>query len=130
MNRIEIREKLKALPYGMENYWLITGAAMVWYGIKDETGDVDLGCNKDTADCLEADGCPFTRTADGRRWFKLSEDVEVFEDWMKEEAVESDGVSVVSISGLLAMKRKLGREKDKQDIELILRYLRSCACIV
>ena len=33
-----------------------------------------------------------------------------------------DGLQVISIDGLMEMKRSLGREKDKRDIELILAW--------
>lgn len=130
MNREEILKTLRALPFDKKDYWLVTGGAMVWYGFREETHDVDLGCSRALADRLEKEGVPFSRTKDGKRRFRYSEDVELFEEWMQGEAMESDGVPVVSVTGLLAMKRKLGREKDKRDIALILKYLEEHACIL
>ena len=56
MNRQEILDRLKAFPYDRNEYWIVAGSAMVIYGIRDETGDIDLGCSARMADLLESDG--------------------------------------------------------------------------
>ena len=56
MNRQEVLEQLKAFPYDRNEYWVITGSAMVIYGIKEQAGDIDLGCSVKMADLLESDG--------------------------------------------------------------------------
>ena len=48
----------------IKNRWMITGSAMVLYGIREQTHDIDLGCTKQLADRLEAEGCPVERLAD------------------------------------------------------------------
>ena len=54
MDRQEILNQLRAFPYDRNEYWVVTGAAMVLYGFKEQTGDIDLGCSKKLADLLEA----------------------------------------------------------------------------
>jgi len=44
------------LEFDKKDYRLITGGAMVLYGLRAETGDIDLGCTKEMADALEAGG--------------------------------------------------------------------------
>ena len=124
MNRRDILQTLSAFPYDRSEYWLITGGAMVLYGIRNETGDIDLGCTKEMADRLEADGFLYDHTAEGRRCFRYGDDIEIFEGWMEGRAVTVDGLQVVSLEGLLEMKRALGREKDLTDIALINEYLK------
>ncbi len=34
-----------------------------------------------------------------------------------------DGISVVSLKGIIMMKQRLGREKDMEDIRLICKYI-------
>ena len=70
MNRQEILAQLSRFPYDRSEYWVLTGAAMVLYGIKEETADIDLGCSTQMADRLEADGCLYRRTDDGKNVFK------------------------------------------------------------
>lgn len=123
MDRNGLLAALAAFPYDKKEYWLITGGAMVFYGMKEETADVDLGCSAALADRLEKDGFLYRRTDDGMRHFKCGETVELFEGWMADAVVTIEGVQVVSVEGLLEMKRRLGREKDLRDIERIERWL-------
>ena len=125
MNRTEIIERLSVFPYDASEYWLITGGAMVLYGIREETSDIDLGCTVRLADRLEADGYLHAITANGKRWFKVGSDIELFEDWLYDTITLVDGIPVISIQGLIDMKRGLGREKDAREVELIEKYLRT-----
>lgn len=123
MNRNEIIGRLRAFPYLAGDYWVITGAAMVLYGIREETQDIDLGCTARAADRLEAEGFLFRKTPDGKRQFRLEGGIEVFEDWLAGSVELVEGIPVVSIPGLIEMKRRLGREKDLRDIALINEHL-------
>ena len=125
MKKDEIINRLRELPYDPTGYWVITGGAMVLYGFRDETGDIDLGCTKELADRLEKDGYLTDRYEDGRREFHIGEDIEIFEDWLCDKVGSVEGVPVISVKGLIEMKRSLGREKDLRDIELINKHTRN-----
>ena len=116
-------EKLKAFPYDPAEYWVITGGAMVLYGIREESSDIDLGCTAGLANQLEQEGYLYKVTDDGNRWFKLGEDIEVFENWLFDTVDHVDGIPVISVQGLIEMKKDLGREKDLRDIALINDFL-------
>ena len=124
MNRQEILNRLSAFPYDRGGYWLVTGAAMVVYGIREQAADIDLGCSTEMADLLEAEGCPYQLTPDEKRWFRFGDSIEIFEGWLKDSVQVIDGFQAVSLKGLMEMKRELGREKDLKDIELIESYMR------
>lgn len=123
MKKEDILIKLGGFPYRMEGFWLVTGAALVMFGVREETGDIDLGCTTEAADRLEADGYPYRVMEDGNRWFKIDRETEVFENWLCDSVVILDGVPVVSLQGLREMKRRLGREKDLRDIRRIDAFL-------
>lgn len=125
MNRQEILDQLKAFPYDRNEYWVITGSAMVIYGIREQAGDIDLGCSAEMADLLESDGYLFGRTKDGNRWFKVGKTIEIFESWLFDSVTEISGFQVISLSGLIEMKKSIGREKDFRDIELIESFLKA-----
>ena len=125
MRKSEIVEKLQAFPYDSSDYWVITGAAMVLYGLREETHDIDLGCTAAMADKLEEQGYPCRLTPDGKRCFQLGSGIEVFESWLYGTVVFADGIPVISIPGLLEMKRRLGREKDVKDVGLMNEYLKN-----
>ena len=124
MTKADVLQKLNALGWPPEDYWVVAGAAMVLYGLRPETRDIDLGCTAARADLLEAAGVPFRNMDDGSgRWFTLDEDVEVFENWLVDRAELVEGVPVISLRGLRELKRALGREKDLRDVALIDAFL-------
>ena len=124
MDKRELMDLLKAFPYSPDDYWIVAGGAMVMYGIRHQTHDIDLGCNKTMADSLEADGYLVRTNPDGRRYFRYSDDIEISEGWLNDTFDKVDGYNVISIKGLLEMKRELGREKDKRDIALIEEFMK------
>ena len=120
MNKADILQKLRDLSWPIGDYWVVAGGAMVLYDLRSETHDLDLGCTTARADALQAAGVPFRHMDDGiGRWFTLSEDVEVFENWLADRVELVTGVPVVSLKGLREMKQAMGREKDRRDIALI-----------
>ena len=123
MKKAEMIEKLKAFPYDPAEYWVITGGAMVLYGIREESSDIDLGCTAGLANRLEQEGYLYKVTDDGNRWFKLGNDIEVFENWLFDTVNHVDGIPVISVQGLIEMKKDLGREKDLREIALINDFL-------
>ena len=126
MNKEDILRKVQALHWPKEDYWVVAGGAMVLHGLRPETQDLDLGCTTARADALEAAGAPFREMDDGSgRWFTLTEEIEVFENWLEDRVELVEGVPVVSLPGLRKMKAALGREKDLRDMALIDAFLQT-----
>ena len=119
MNRVELLKVLESLNLDSKEYWLITGGAMVFYGFRKETRDLDLGCTSKLADDLEAKGYPTEIMPDGTRKICPVPDIEIFENWIYDQVEIIDGIPVISVSGLITMKKNIGREKDIKDIQLI-----------
>lgn len=120
LDKKQIIARLEELHLDDTKYWLITGGAMVLYGLREQTSDIDLGCTSDLADLLQQEGFPVERMPDGTRKIVVAEDVEIFENWLEDKVERFEGVPVISIQGLIEMKRALGREKDFRDTQLIL----------
>lgn len=114
-------QSLEELPFSKTEYWAVAGSAMVLHGFRPQTHDIDLGCSTRLADQLERQGCAVSRCEDGTRKVIYSEYVEIFESWIEGAVEMVSGVPVVSVDGLVQMKKKLGREKDLADIALIER---------
>lgn len=119
MNRDTLLQRLKELSLPKKEYWVVAGGAMVLHGFRNETHDIDLGCSTFLADKLEKQGYIISYCEDGNRRIRYSNDVELFENWIEGEVELVSGIPVISIDGLVQMKRKLGREKDLTDILLI-----------
>ena len=125
LNKAEILRLLKEAAFAPDEYWVTSGAAMVLHGIKDATRDIDLGCTSQMADWLEKEGYPVEVLRDGSRKIVFSETIEIFENWVEDKVILLDGLPVVSIDGMILMKEKLGREKDREDILLINKFRNS-----
>lgn len=97
---------------------------MVVYGIKNVTNDIDIGCSSEMADSLQKQGFPTIRMRNGMRKICIRDDFEVFENWLYDKVVLIEEIPVISISGLLQMKKELGREKDLRDIALIEKFMK------
>ena len=123
MNKNNIINRLEDLNFDKSGYWVLAGSAMVLHGIRPETHDIDMGCTKEFADELETEGYPTTVMPDGTRRITYAEDVEIFEDWIFDRVVFVDEIPVISLEGLLEMKRSLGREKDMRDVQMIEEFL-------
>lgn len=125
LNKEEIICLLKEAAFDINKYWVTSGAAMVLYGIKDVTRDIDLGCTSQMADELENKGYYVEILRDGSRRIVFSETIEIFENWIEDKVIFFEGLPIVSIDGMILMKEKLGREKDHEDI-LLINEFRSC----
>ena len=125
MNKNDIINRLEDLNFDKSGYWVLAGSAMVLHGIRPETHDIDMGCTKEFADELETEGYPTVVMPDGTRRITYAEDVEIFEDWIFDRVMFVDEIPVISLEGLLEMKRSLGREKDMRDVQMIEEFLKT-----
>lgn len=122
--RKDILRILEDLDF-LEGCWLASGAALVLYGVKESTRDIDLICTTAFADKLEERGVPFRRDGlDGTRIFQINDKVEVLEDWHTDEVVELEGLRAASLSSIRKQKEALGRTKDLEDLALIDDFLK------
>lgn len=119
MTKSEVIKRLQELNYATDEYWLVAGGAMVLYDLRESTNDIDLGCTKALADELEKCGYATSLLPDGTRRISVAEDIEIFEKWLFDKVEIRDGIPIISLKGLLEMKKSLGREKDRKDIQLI-----------
>lgn len=120
LHREDILRLLKDLDFLEDGCWLTSGAALVLYGVKEATRDIDLICTAELADQLEQRGFPFRKDGlDGTRIFQINDKVEVLENWQTDEVIELEGLKIASLLSIRKQKEALGREKDLADIRLI-----------
>lgn len=123
MVKNELCRRILELNFKPSEYWAIMGTSMVLFGIRNTTEDIDLGCSSQMADYFEKNGLKAENFVNGKRYFKFSDDVEIFEDWGAGNKVLINGIPTVSLEGLKKMKLNLGRKKDIDDVKLIDQYL-------
>lgn len=122
MNKAEILQRLSKLNLDKKEYWVLACSAMVIYGLRENTGDIDLGCSSKLADSLEKT-YNTSLCSDGSRKIVIDKDIEVFENWLFDRVNIVSNVPVISLKGLRKLKENLNREKDIKDIQLIDEYL-------
>ena len=125
MIRSEIVKKVKKL-FGYANnneYWLITGAAMVMYGIRTQTFDIDIGCTKEFFQELQNKGYSVIKKEGYPDRIQIDTYVEVLEGVEVTKIEYIEGLPVSAIADIIEFKKKLNREKDKEDLLRIESYL-------
>lgn len=123
LTREDILRELDHPLLDKRRYWLTAGGALVLYGLREATRDIDLGCEPSLADQLEAAGCAVVRKADGGRMLHLPPDIDISEDWGRGTVRLIEGIPTVSPEDILRLKLELGRPKDRPDIAALRAFL-------
>ena len=79
MDRQGVINRFRSLGFPTDECWVQTGAAMVMYGLREKTHDIDMGVTPALARRIEASGAPCTVFPDGHRKFDIGDDVEAAE---------------------------------------------------
>lgn len=124
----DLLEQLKQLNLPQGSFAIFGSGPMIVRGLRKEAGDLDVLVRKDVWDQLaEKYGL-----ADEKKGQIVVGDIDIFWNWQpwlnnESELIETaeiiDGWPYVRLEYVLEWKKKFGREKDKQDIELINKYL-------
>lgn len=118
MKAEDIRRRLAELDLDTNEYRINAGGAMVLYGLREETHDLDIWCTKKLGDAL-AQRCEAQTLPDGTRRFVPAPDVEIYENMLPGKTVFLNGIPVAPLEDVLALKRRLNREKDQRDIAVL-----------
>ena len=118
MKAEDIRRRLAELALDTNEYRINAGGAMVLHGLREETHDLDIWCTKKLGDAL-AQRCDVQVLPDGTRRFVPAPDVEIYENMFPGETVFLNGIPVAPLEDVLALKRRLNREKDQRDIAVL-----------
>ena len=105
-----------------KRYVVTAGGSLLLHGIRTETRDIDLSCTKALADELVAKGFSVSQRY-GKRRIELAEDFEVYEESSLPDFVLIDGIPAMTLDEVIAMKKRMAREKDLRDLELIEKCL-------
>lgn len=120
MNKLDIINTLKKYNLDKNEYIVISGAAMVLYGIKEETSDIDIAVTKkynkyllDNYDCeIEKESV-----------YYIDKIINFSTNYYTKDKKYINDIPVQKIKDILNLKLSLNREKDKMDIEKIKEYL-------
>ena len=126
MERKDILSFLDKYDFDKEKFIIISGAALVILGIKEETNDIDIAVSDDLYDELVSNyDCQFEKEICGYQVWFIDKIINFSKHYYDDlEYVYYDGYKVQSLDSILKIKQKLNREKDKKDVEKIKKYLK------
>lgn len=129
MNRKDILNILSEYNFNFDEYVVISSAALVLHGVKEETKDIDISVTEDYYKYLEKNyECELER-------YDNKNDVNIYyiDDIInfstnyysdsEDDFVIINGVKVQSIPAIIKLKETLNREKDIKDLKLIDKFL-------
>ena len=116
MNKEEILEKLKELPFEKSDYIILSGASLVLQDIEKETNDIDMAISDSLYDKI-TDSYNKKIGALGKEiiYFDCFEMSNYLYDL--ENIVNVNGYNCASISSILKIKKFLNRKKDEKIIK-------------
>lgn len=125
INREKILEILKQYHFDSDKYMVISGAAMVLYGIKEYTNDIDIAVTKEYYDyLLEKYDCRFDcYDSNGNKCYYIDNFINFGLKYYSNNKDYVEKIPVQNIFEILKLKKELNREKDIIDIEKINKYM-------
>lgn len=124
LQRQEIVEMCKHLDFPPQEYCLGYGGALVLYGIKESTPDIDLVVSSSLFDQLAKDHAVQVANL-GEPYIRFNEEIEIFKNSELDPRVYIEDIPVASLPKIIQEKMKLGRSKDIEDIKRIKRFIES-----
>ena len=118
-----ILKELRSISLPVEKYWVVMGAALVLHGVKETTQDIDIGCNLELFTDLLARGYELKLSHSGKKKISIKENVNIYYEWEIKGYVIIDSIQVEDLDGIINDKRKLGRDKDMDDIIKIMMFM-------
>lgn len=124
LNKNDILEILKKYKFDSKEYIIISSASLVLQDVKKYTTDIDITCSDDLYKILLKEYNCLLEKIDGQYKVWYIDDLINFSVHYYEETeyIELFGYKVQTIESVLNLKKNLNREKDKDDIKLILDF--------
>ncbi|MBR1413135.1 MAG: hypothetical protein IJ574_00495 [Bacilli bacterium] len=113
--------------YNLDNkkYVVISSAAMVLYGIKESTKDIDIAVTKEYYQYLLNNyNCTYERTNElGNKVYFIDDIINFGIDYYTDYEIINN-IQVQTIDEIIKLKKELNRPKDIKDIKLIEKKMR------
>lgn len=123
MNRKEIIKYLKKYNLDPKKYIIISGAAMVLYGFKEETPDIDIAVTKEyKKELLSKYNCVLENPETDA--YIIDDTLNFGNNFYKRRKEYVEGFPVMNIDDLIETKMKLNRAKDRKDLKLIFSHMK------
>lgn len=123
LDRADIIKLCNELGFDKQSYRLSYGSALVMHGVRQFAHDIDMDVSGDLFEEL-SHNYPLKYKRDGERYICIDDIVDVFAtDSLAEDTEFIDGIPVAGLEHVREAKRRLGRDKDMEDIKLIEEFM-------
>lgn len=125
MNKDTLICRVLALGLPLGSYCVLAGGAMLFYGLREQTQDIDLHVNEQAFAHLQATQ-NLTLLDEERRHYAIGDDIELYVT-PQEDIVfcVCENVCVQTPQAVLALKKRLARPKDAADIAALESYIKN-----
>ncbi len=119
MNKTQIIEKLKEYNFDPRKYIVISGAAMVLYGFKEETNDIDISVTKEYMKYLLKNyDCVIENKE--KNAYMIDNVINFGTNYYKKRRNYINEIPTQKKEDLIELKKLLNREKDIIDLSKII----------
>lgn len=123
MDKNTLINKVKSLAMSDGSYCVLAGGAMLFYGLREQTSDIDLHVNEQAFAHLQVTQNLVLLDAE-RRHYAIGDDIELYVTPQEDIVfIMCDGVCIQTPQAVLALKKRLNREKDQKDIRALELYI-------
>ena len=123
MNKSDIIKTLNQYELNKEEFVILAGSAMVMYGIKDTTNDIDIATSNSLYnDLLKKYDCTFEIEINNHKMYIIDDIINFGTSHYEDDFVIIDGFKVQSLESIIETKLGFGREKDLNDCDMIRNY--------
>ncbi len=125
MNKKEVLSVLNNYNFPKNDFIILSGAAMVLMGIKESTNDIDIGVSKKFYNQLLKDhNCKLEKIdKDGAKIYFIDDVINFGSRYFDTDYLIYEGYRLQTPLAIKQLKQSLNRDKDKNDIYLIDKYL-------
>ncbi len=125
MNKQEYIKRLNSLGLDKKRFCIISGGVMLLYGLKESTEDIDIKMRPDYFDEIKG-RFPVRKSPKYDYLYELNDFCEVAVlDYQDSDIRIVDGYPVESLELQLEWMLSQNREKDKEKIKIIQRFLKN-----
>lgn len=126
INKEQIEALLNRYLLNKNEFIVLSGSALVLYGIKDETHDIDVSVSKEYFEfLLKTYKCEIEKydVKNNVYVYYIDNVINFSTNYYDVDYNVINGFKIQTIESILELKESLNREKDKKDIVKIKRYL-------
>ena len=124
MDKEKLLKILEFLGLPKTEYYILSGGAMLLYGLREKTNDLDLCVSNDLFEILKEKYKIEEKNEAG--FYRLAKRIEIIPSNKESFQMEyREGYPVEKLETILQFKEKRNLDKDKKDIENIRKYLKN-----